>query len=167
MLRIQVALRAGLDDKVVAFDVMNVMIDLNHLPDSWSAFNWSELDKQISLLDPSRLVFGCASRGHMLMFGAEVVDVLMPRACARDSVRYAVLYNGWWHKASRDSDVLQGMLTSLVPCTSVGLWLHMNRAKNEDVTGSIQRLTCQSLWLDTFQFATRDFAYPQKTLILM
>lgn len=103
---------------IVDWNVGTVTVNLSlsserqHL--SGNTFNWGKLDEQVSSLG-AQLVFACKSRDQMLAFGDEVVDALMPRSSSRGSIRYAVgqgsSYQKAWYKASRDSDVLQGMLT--------------------------------------------------------
>lgn len=114
--RKQALLSTGPIGEVTVLHVTEVTINLGDLPEfqsvPWKAFDWLEFDKQISLLNPTRLIFAFGSRDHMLTFGEDIVDALMPRASAQGSIRYA-LRDKWdmWYKTSRDSDVLQGMLT--------------------------------------------------------
>ncbi len=103
---------------IVDLNVTTVTLNLSlssgdHL--QWNKLDWGKLDEQVSALG-AQLIFGCESRDQLLAFAGSVVDALMPRSSARDSIRYAVTDQGSadqevWYKASRDSDVLQGMST--------------------------------------------------------
>lgn len=103
---------------IVDLKVAAVTVDVSSSSDDqhlWeSKFDWVKLDEQVSALG-AQLVFGCESRDQLLAFADKVVDPLMPRSSARDSIGYAVgkgsQYEREWYKASRDSDILQGMST--------------------------------------------------------
>lgn len=80
----------GTDGRFVASEVTEVTIDLSPPTDfQCTAIDWRELDKQIALLDPTRLVFMFAYRDHMLAFEDTVADPLMP-SC-RKIIKYALM----------------------------------------------------------------------------
>lgn len=117
---IQATPLTGPSGVIVDLDVTDVTVNLGlaHGQDRWwKTFDWRDLEKQISLLSPNRIVFGFRSRGDMLIFGDEVENTLMRHVSARGMIRYAIRDESdkhMWFKASHDSDNLQGMSTTLI-----------------------------------------------------
>lgn len=112
----------GPSGDIVDLDVTDVTVNLGlaHGHDRWwNTFDWCEFERQVSLLNPSRVVFGFKSREHMLVFGNEVEDMAIRHVSARGIIRYAIRDEEdkhMWFKASRNSDSLQGMLTTRDTC---------------------------------------------------
>ncbi|KAF7791105.1 hypothetical protein EIP86_002066 [Pleurotus ostreatoroseus] len=76
--------------------------------DLWTASNWAALDNIASSLNVMHLVIGLGSRDLLLKFADEIVGISMPLSFSRGSVKYAILRDSKWYKASQDTDILHG-----------------------------------------------------------
>ena len=79
--------------------------------------DWCDLDSRVCALEPPvAVIFAFQSRETMLEFAREVVDTMMPRASARELIKYAISGVNFleWRKAFRHTDAMteDGTLTS-------------------------------------------------------